>query len=77
MNWIELKYSTIGSDSGLALARWQAIIWTNDDLFADKCMRHSASMGWFYENIPLTNSVKFTCTIVLINVFQEWNGAYT
>ena len=25
------KYCSIGSDNGLALIRWQAIIWTNDD----------------------------------------------
>ena len=25
-----LQYSSIGSDNGLALARQQAIIWTND-----------------------------------------------
>ena len=27
----KLQYSSIGSDNGLALARWQAIIWTNGD----------------------------------------------
>ena len=40
-NW---QYSIIGSDNGLAPARRQAIIWTNDDYFTDAYMRHSASM---------------------------------
>ena len=34
----------IGSD-GLSPGRRQAIIWTNDDLFTDAYMRHSASMS--------------------------------
>ena len=38
------KYSSISSDNGLAPARRQAIIWTNDGLFTDAYMRHSASM---------------------------------
>ena len=29
---LQLKYSSIGSDNGLALLRWQAIIWFNDGL---------------------------------------------
>ena len=37
--------SSIGSDNGLAPARRQAIIWTNDGLFADANMRHSA-LNW-------------------------------
>ena len=36
--------SFIGSDNGLALARRHVIIWTNDSLFTDAYMRHSASM---------------------------------
>ena len=28
---IQLKYSSIDLDNGLVLARWQAIIWTNND----------------------------------------------
>ena len=39
------KYSSIGLDNGLAPPRRQAIIWTNDDLFPDAYMRHSASMS--------------------------------
>ena len=35
--------SSIGSDNGLAPPRRQAIIWTNDGLFTDAYMRHSAS----------------------------------
>ena len=31
-HWNLLKYSSIGSDNGLALVRWQGIIWTNDGL---------------------------------------------
>ena len=34
-----------GSDNGLAPSRRQAIIWTNDGLFTDAYMRHSASMS--------------------------------
>ena len=33
------------SDNGLAPSRRQAIIWTNDGLFTDAYMRHSASMS--------------------------------
>ena len=29
------KYSSIRSDNGLVLARWQSIIWTNNDYFID------------------------------------------
>ena len=29
------SYSSIGSTNGLALSRWQAIIWTNDGYFTD------------------------------------------
>ena len=39
------KNSSIGSDSGLAPTRRQAIIWTNDGPFTDAYMRHSASMS--------------------------------
>ena len=35
----------IDLDNGLAPTRRQAIIWTNDDYFADVYMRHSASMS--------------------------------
>ena len=42
-NW---QYSGIGSDNGLAPARWRAIIWTNDDLLYWRIYtRHSASVG--------------------------------
>ena len=37
------QYSSIGSDNGLAPARRQAIIWSNDGKFTDAYMRHSAS----------------------------------
>ena len=40
-----VSYSSIGSDNGLALARQQAIIWTNDRYFTDAYMRHPASMS--------------------------------
>ena len=40
-----LFLSSIGSDNGLAPARWQAIIWTNDGQFTDAYMHHSASMS--------------------------------
>ena len=40
-----LKYSSIGSDNGLAPTRRQAIIWTNDGEITDAYMRHSASMS--------------------------------
>ena len=39
------QYSSIGSDNGLAPARQQAIIWTNDGQFTDAYMRHSTSMS--------------------------------
>ena len=39
------KYSSIGSDNGLAPVRRQAIIWTNDVKFTDAYTRHSASMS--------------------------------
>ena len=41
------QYSSTGSDNGLAPARQQAIIWTNDGKFIDAYiyMRHSASMS--------------------------------
>ena len=35
----------IGSDNGLAPARRQAIVWTNDGKFTDAYMRHSAAMS--------------------------------
>ena len=37
------QYSKIGSDNGMAPIRRQAIIWTNNGLFTDEYMRHSAS----------------------------------
>ena len=39
------QYSSIGSDNGLAPARRQAIIWTNDVQITGAYMRHSASMS--------------------------------
>ena len=42
---VQLKYSSIGLDYGLAPSRRQAIIWTNDGKFNDAYMRHSASMS--------------------------------
>ena len=38
-------YSSISSDNGLAPARQQAIIWTNNGKFIDAYMRHLASMN--------------------------------
>ena len=43
--WSLLLRVIIGSDNGLAPARRQAIIWTNDGSIADAYMRHSASMS--------------------------------
>ena len=40
-----LQYSNIGSEKDLAPTRRQAIVWTNDGLFTDAYMRHSASMS--------------------------------
>ena len=39
------QFPSIGSDNGLAPARRQAIIWTNDGPFTDAYIRHSASMS--------------------------------
>ena len=39
------QFPSIGSDNNLAPGRRQAIIWTNDDLFTDAYMRHSASVS--------------------------------
>ena len=42
--------ASIGSDNGLELARWQAIIWTDDGSIADAYMRYSASIiKYFYD----------------------------
>ena len=38
-NW---QYDSIGLDNGFVSTRRQAIIWTNDGMFADAYMRHSA-----------------------------------
>ena len=38
-------HSYIGSDNGLAHIRRQSIVWTNDDMFNDAYMRHSASIS--------------------------------
>ena len=43
--WSNEQYSSIRSDNGLAPARRQAIIWTNDGEFTDAFIRHSASMN--------------------------------
>ena len=62
---VQLIYSSIGSDHGLAPTRRQAIIWTDDGGFIDAYMRHSASRGW----IPCTwktrypNSMWPSCSI--------------
>ena len=37
--------SSIGSDNGLAPARRQTIIWTNDGVITEAYMRHPASMS--------------------------------
>ena len=42
---VELTYSIIGSDYGLATIRRQAIILTNDGRFTDSYMRHSAPVS--------------------------------
>ena len=36
---------SIGPDNGLALTRWQAIVWTNDINLTDAYMRYSAWMS--------------------------------
>ena len=53
--WISIKISlkfvprgpinNVGSDNGLAPARRQAIIWSNNGSFTDAYMRHSGSMS--------------------------------
>ena len=43
--FLRAKCYSIGSDNVLAPNRRQAIIWTNDVLFTDVYMRHSASMS--------------------------------
>ena len=48
------QYSSIGSDNGLAPARRQAIIWSDDGQFTDAYMRHSASMRHRrHQHLPL------------------------
>ena len=42
---VQLNYSSIGLDNGLAPTRRQAIIWTNDGQIPDAYMRPSASMS--------------------------------
>ena len=37
--------TSIGSDNDLAPTRRQAIIWTNDGMFTEACMRHPVSMS--------------------------------
>ena len=43
--WSNWQYNCTGSDKGLAPNSRQAIIWNNDDKFADAYMRHSTSMS--------------------------------
>ena len=45
LKFVPKRYSSIGLDNGLATARRQAIMWTNDGLFSDAYMRHSAPMS--------------------------------
>ena len=40
------QYPIIGSDSGLAPTRRQAIFWNSDGKFTEAYKRHSASMSW-------------------------------
>ena len=42
---VKLTISSIGSDNGLVLSRWQAIIWTNVGKFTNANMPHLASMS--------------------------------
>ena len=42
---VQLTFSNIGSDNSLALARRQAMIWTNEGKFTEAYMRHLASMS--------------------------------
>ena len=49
--WSNLQQSSIGADNGLALARWQAIIWTNGGYPTDAFVRRSASVSK-YINFP-------------------------
>ena len=39
------QYSSIGSDNGLASTKRQAIMWTNDEYFADSYIRHLVLNG--------------------------------
>ena len=47
---------SIGLDNGLAPARRQAIIWTNDGWSTDAYVRHSALMNcvtWIHDNVAM------------------------
>ena len=50
--WSKYQYSSIGSDNGLAPARRQAIIWTNDAYFTDAYMHHLTSTSYYMVHIP-------------------------
>ena len=43
---VQLKYSIIGADNGLAPSRRQAIFWTNNGKLTDAYIRHSASTSF-------------------------------
>ena len=43
--FLEVKFSSIGSDKGLVLTGRQVIIWTKDDYFTDAYMRPSVSVS--------------------------------
>ena len=44
--FLKVQYSSIGSDDGLVLTRWQAIIWTNDYYITDIYIYIYMSLGF-------------------------------
>ena len=55
------QYFSTGSDSGLALIRQQAIIWTNDDHFTDTNLCHSPQSDKNDAYIHLWNVITHSC----------------
>ena len=53
-NW---QYDSLGLDNGFVPTRRQAIIWTNDGIFTDAYMRHSAyELNADLANLPQKNN---------------------
>ena len=55
------QYSITGSDNGLELTRWQAIIWSNGGKFTEAYMRHSASMSELSSYLQLIKLEQLEC----------------